>query len=212
MRLGLYGGSFDPIHYGHLRPVREARQALELDRVVYLPTAQPPHKDREMAPPEARYSMVELALLEEEGCFASAFEMRSDAAYTIDTLRHFRRCEPGVELFLIVGGDSFAALPAWREWRRILELAQIAVLERPGTTLFVEDLSAEDLAPELRDAIAAKRAHLVSNVVVHVSSTEVRRAVASAADNLTDLVPELVLDYIEKYRLYRGRTAQPSPT
>lgn len=208
MRLGLYGGSFDPIHYGHLRPVGEARRALGLDRVIYLPTARPPHKHREMAPPEARYSMVELALLKAEGCFASAFEMRSEAAYTVDTLRHFRHAEPDAELFLIVGSDSFAALPAWREWRLILELAQIAVLERPGTPLAAEDLSIEDLTPELRDAITARRAHLVSNVPVHVSSTEVRRAVAASAENLADLVPELVLDYIEKYRLYRGGAAR----
>jgi len=207
MRLGIYGGSFDPIHYGHLRPVRQAFAALELDRVIYLPTALPPHKDDEMAPPEARYSMVEMALLAEEGCYASPFEMRSVAAYTVDTLRHFRRRRPDAELFLILGSDSFAALPSWRQWRRILEIARIAVLERPGTTIV-----AADLAPELRDALAAERARLLSNLPVPISSTQVRRAVASRAVDLADLVPELVLQYIEKYRLYRGRTAPSSPT
>jgi nicotinate-nucleotide adenylyltransferase len=206
VRIGLYGGSFDPIHYGHLRPVREALRALELDRVVYLPTARPPHKQRRLAPPEARYTMVEMALLEEEGCYASAFEMRSTAAYTIDTLRHFQRTEPDGEIFLIVGGDSFAALPSWREWREILAAAQIAILERPGAAV-----AAADLAPPLRQALAAGRAHLVGNAPVAVSSTEVRRAIAAGAAGLADLVPALVLDYIEKYRLYRGGSAPPSP-
>jgi nicotinate-nucleotide adenylyltransferase len=212
MRIGLYGGSFDPIHYGHLRPVREALEVLELDRVEYLPTARPPHKRRDMAPPEARYAMVEMALLKEPRCYASAFEMRSTAAYTIDTLRHFRRRQPQAELFLLVGGDSFAALPSWKEWRGILETAQIGILERPGSGVAAVGPDAVELAPELRAALAEGRAHRVGNLPVDVSSTEVRRAVASGAASLAGLVPELVLDYIEKYRLYRGRSAPPSPT
>ncbi len=199
MRLGLYGGSFDPVHYGHLRPVREALAALELDRVIYLPTAQPPHKDRQMAPAPARYAMVEMALLREERCYASPFEMRPDAAYTIDTLRHFRDVEPAAELYLIVGADSFAALPSWREWRGILEITRLAVLERPGA-----ELDVATLVPELREALTSDRARRISNVPVHLSSTEVRHAIASGAEDLAGLMPPLVLDYVRKYGLYRG--------
>ena len=112
MKVGLFGGSFDPIHRGHLDPVRAAMRDLGLDRVIYLHTARPPHKPgRALAPALARYAMVELALLGEEGLYASAHELTLDRpAYTIETLEHFRRQMPAAELYLLIGGDSFADL------------------------------------------------------------------------------------------------------
>src|SRR5947208_4241718 len=102
MKVGLFGGSFDPIHRGHIEPVRKARRALGLDRVIYLPTARPPHKPGgALAPAPARYAMVELALLFEDGLCASAYELTADRpAYTIETLEHFRAELPDAELFL----------------------------------------------------------------------------------------------------------------
>ncbi len=199
MKIGLYGGSFDPIHYGHLRPVREARRALGLERVIYLPTARPPHKRRrEGAPALARYAMVELALLGEEGLFVSTLEMADRVSYTVDTLRHFRRREPGAQLFLILGSDAFAELDTWREWREILELAELAVLERPGDH---DRPAARGRAA--RYASRGARIHRVANAPVSVSSTEVRRRIAAREPGLRDLVPPLVLDYVAKYDLYR---------
>lgn len=196
MRLGLYGGSFDPIHHGHLRPVRRAREALELDRVVYLPTARPPHKTRAMTPVWARYAMVELALLHDPAMVVSTYEMRRDRpAYTVDTLERFRRREPGAELYLIVGSDSLHGLTGWRDWRRILELARIAVLTRPGW-------DAGELPAELRDALDPARLHRVRHEPLAISSTDLRRRLASSCD-ARELLPELVLDYIQKYDLYR---------
>ncbi len=205
MKLGLYGGSFNPIHWGHLRPLRRAREALGLDRLLYLPTAHPPHKRRyQFAPAWARYAMVELALLSEEGMFASAFEMQGEVAYTVDTLEHFRGRHPRARLFLVLGSDSFARLTAWREWRRILELAELAVLTRPG------EASAEgELAPELAAVLASGRARRIFNEPVAVSSTAVRRALATGLPETQDLVPPLVLDYIRKYGLYRSACRGP---
>ena len=205
MKIGLYGGSFDPIHYGHIRPVREARQALALDRVIYLPTARPPHKSRRGAPALARYAMVELALLEERDFAVSTFELGDDVTYTVDTLEHFSRRHPGARLFLILGSDSFARLESWREWRKILELAELAVLGRPGAP-------ADALPPRLA-AASGDRVHRVANAPVDASSTVIRRRIAAdpsvveapsgRRDDLRRLVPPLVLDYIAKYDLYR---------
>ena len=143
MRLGLFGGSFDPIHAGHVLPVREARQALGLDKILYLPTAHPPHKPRRlMAPPHARYAMVELALLGEEGLFASPYELTLDRpAYTVETLEHFRQQEPAADLHLLIGSDSFADLNHWVRWREIPGLARLVVLARPGWSLDDERLA-----------------------------------------------------------------------
>ena len=100
MKIGLFGGSFDPIHRGHVEPVREARRRLGLERVIYLPTATPPHKPRRaLAPALARFAMVELALLGEEGLYVSAHELTPERpAYTVETLEHFRRQMPEAEL------------------------------------------------------------------------------------------------------------------
>lgn len=196
MKIGLYGGSFDPIHFGHIRPAREAREALGLDRVIYLPTAKSPHKEDREAPALARYVMVELALLDEPKTRVSAFEMENRVTYTIETLEHFRRQEPRARLFLILGNDSFVRLDTWREWRRILQLAELAVLERAGD-------EGREPSPELRAALADARVHRVANAPVTVSSTGLRRRIATHSDDLSQLVPPLVLDYVRKYDLYR---------
>ena len=195
MRIGLYGGSFDPIHDGHIRPVREAREALGLDRVIYLPTARVPHKEGSAAPALARYVMVELALLGEPKTEVSGLEMEDRVTYTVETLEHFRRREPEAELFLILGSDSLARLDGWRRWRDILSLAELAVLERPG-----ED---REPSPELRSALKKARVHRVANAPVAVSSTAIRRRIATHPQDLRRHLPSLVLDYIAKYDLYR---------
>ncbi|HVT18057.1 MAG TPA: nicotinate (nicotinamide) nucleotide adenylyltransferase [Thermoanaerobaculia bacterium] len=201
MRVGLFGGSFDPIHRGHLEPVQEARRDLGLDRVIYLPTALPPHKPRRRhASPWARYAMVELALLAEEGLFASAFELTLDRpAYTIDTVEHFRRELPEAELHLLVGGDSFADLPQWFRWRDIVAAVHLAVLARPGW-----DLEGEAALPaELAELVRGGRVKLLCQPPVAVSSTLLRELLARGEPPPAGWLPDLVLDFIRKYDLYR---------
>jgi len=202
MKLGLFGGCFDPIHYGHIRPVQDARSALSLDRVLYLPTAVPPHKPgRQFAPPHARYVMVELALLDEPGLAVSPLELTPDRPfYTVDSLRHFRQQDPDAELYLLVGGDGFAELHTWKEWQEIFRLAHLVVLTRP-------DWHWSDfrhrVPAELADLADTERVHFIANDPVSVSATEIRQRLAAGEEVAGDAVPELVLRYIDKYSLYQ---------
>ena len=133
MKVGVFGGSFDPIHRGHVEPVEAARRALGLDRVLFLPTARPPHKpDRRFAPALARYAMAELALLEREGLEVSTLELTGERpAYTVETLERLQVESPGDELWLLVGSDSLAQLHTWRRFRDLLAGFPVAVLVRP---------------------------------------------------------------------------------
>jgi nicotinate-nucleotide adenylyltransferase len=200
MKLGLFGGSFDPIHRGHLEPVRAACTALGLDRVLFLPTAIPPHKPRRaQAPPYARFAMVELALLGEERLFASAHELTLDRpAYTVETLEHFRRALPGAELHLLIGGDSFADFHHWVRFREIPGLARVVVLARPGW-----DLASGALDPEVADLAQSDRVHLLDQPPVEVSSTQIRSLLNAGHPLPEGAVPEMVVRYIAKYDLYR---------
>jgi nicotinate-nucleotide adenylyltransferase len=200
MKLGLFGGSFDPIHLGHVLPVREARRALGLDRVLYLVTGKPPHKrGRALAPPHARYAMVEMALLGEEGLYASTYELASDRpAYTVETLEHFRRTEPAADLHLLIGGDSFADLHLWYRWREIPAAARLVVLTRPGW-----ELDAQALHPELAALAAPDRVVFLKQPPVDVSSTRLRELFARGEQPSAGQVPDLVVRYVQKYSLYR---------
>lgn len=200
MKLGLFGGSFDPIHRGHIEPVQAARKALGLDRVVYLPTAVPPHKPmRVLAPAHARYAMVEMALLEEEGLYASTFELTLERpAYTVETLEHFRETLPGADLHLLIGGDSYADLDHWVRWREIVEAARIVVLTRPGWSL--EEAS---LSPDLADLARSSTVTFLGQPPVDISSTRLREIFSRGGTPPPGTVPESVVRYVHKYDLYR---------
>ena len=202
MRLGLFGGGFDPIHLGHILPVEEAKQKLGLDRVIFLPTAVPPHKpDCEFAPAHARYSMVELALLERQGLYASPLELTPERpAYTVDSLEHFGRLHPEADLHLILGGDGFAQLTEWRRWRDLPSLAKLAVLVRPDWRM--EDLG-DSFDPALAELAASDRVHFVANRPVDVSATRIRALLGAGREIPEGVLPDLVLEYIRKYSLYR---------
>ncbi len=202
MKIGLYGGSFDPIHSGHIRPVLEAREECGLDRVIYLPTAVPPHKPgRQFASAHARFAMVELALLAEPGLFVSAFELTRDRpAYTIDSVEHFRERFPEAAPHLLIGGDSFAALTTWRRWRDLVEAARLVVLVRPGWEI---ERTKSELPPELAELVRSDRVIFVGNRPVEVSSTELRQGFARGELPPPGSMPPLVVDYVRKYSLYR---------
>lgn len=198
-RVGLYGGSFDPVHWGHVLPVESARQALALDRVLYLPTAEPPHKQgQRFAPASARFTMVELALLDRPALQVSDFEMRREASYTVETLEHFRAALPGDELFLLIGDDSWRDLASWRRYAELPALAEIVVMARPPE----EDLLA-GIDPVLRAAVETARVHFHTGPEIPLASRELRRAWASGEEPGPGQVPPLVLDYLRKYGLYR---------
>jgi nicotinate-nucleotide adenylyltransferase len=200
MKIGLFGGSFDPIHSGHILPVREARLALGLERVIYLPTAVPPHKPgRRLAPPYARYAMVELALLDEAGLYASPYELTLDRpAYTIDTIEHFQEELPAAEIHLLIGGDSFLDLPHWRRWRDIAAAARLVVFTRPGW-----DLDEASLPPDLVTLARSDRVHLLRQTPVDVSATRLRALLARGEPVPEGSMPSRVVQYVHKYLLYQ---------
>jgi nicotinate-nucleotide adenylyltransferase len=202
MKIGLFGGSFDPIHWGHIRPVLEAVDQVGLDRVLYLPTGRPPHKpDRRLAPALARYAMTELALLEHDRLWVSSHEL-SEAAptYTVDTVRHFAAAYPDDDLHLLIGADSFAELRTWVRFREILDLACLVVLSRPGVEM---DTAASSAMLSGEPGSIVPRVRLVANTPVEISSTEVRRLLARGERPPPGWVPEPVIDFALKYRLYR---------
>ncbi len=197
-KLGLFGGSFDPIHNGHIEPVRRAAADVGLDRVLFLPTARPPHKEGPRhASAWRRYAMVEMALLDDLSFEVSARELTlGKPAYTVETLEHFGALYPDADLYLLVGADSYNELDSWKRWWDIQELARIVVLARDGSETLREDLPAA-----LRDAPSDRTIWVQNNEVI-VSSTAIRASLA--AGERPDGVPAPVLDFCNKYGLYRG--------
>src|SRR5262245_678910 len=132
MRLGIFGGTFDPVHYGHLLLAESCREAQRLDAVWFLPAAVPPHKrDRELTPAEQRSEMLELAIAGHESFGGCRYEIeRGGVNYTVDTLAHLREEEPSRELFFLLGADSLRDLGTWREPQRICALATPIVVRR----------------------------------------------------------------------------------
>ena len=206
MRVGLFGGSFDPIHLGHVAAARAAQAALALDRVLFLPTAQPPHKpERRFAPALARWTMVELAILDEPAFFASDVELTPGRpAYAIETLERFRAAAPGDQHFLLIGADSLATFDGWKRWRELLAAAEIGVFARPG---YAWSEVEPGLDPELGTAIASAfgeaRLTWIDRVSHPASASEIRRRLAAREAVPEGWLDARVLAFTTKYDLYR---------
>lgn len=187
MRIGLFGGSFDPIHLGHLIAAAEAQRALGLDRVLFVVAARPPHKTP-VAPDWARYEMVLLATAGEEGFWPSRLELdRPGLSYTVDTLREARGLYPGDELFFITGADAYLDVLTWKEGHRLHELATLVAVARPGYPLERMPVPVVPLlVPE-----------------VGISSSEIRRRLKEG-QSVRFWVPRPVEVYLEKHGFYRS--------
>ncbi|UCE61703.1 MAG: nicotinate-nucleotide adenylyltransferase [Phycisphaerales bacterium] len=202
-RIALFGGSFDPIHNGHLIIARAIAEQLGLDKVVFLPSARPPHKSPDsLASPAHRASMVELAI-EGDALFEfSDFDLsREGPSYTIDTVDHFRRelCEKA-DLVWIIGADSIEELPTWREVDRLLDACRIVTAARASW----EKTDWGALCQTLGEArVSALRADIVRTPVIEISSTEIRDRLRAGLP-IRYLVPAEVRTYIEQHRLYRN--------
>ena len=201
MRLGLYGGSFDPIHYGHLLLAECCRETLRLDEVWLIPAAVPPHKQsRELAPAKHRVEMLELALASHEQIKVSRLELdRGGVSYTLETLTAVKQLHTTATLLLLMGADSLHDLPTWREPARICELAIPAVVRRGGSP--EPDFSV--LAPLVSAArLSEIRAAQVEMPLVELSSTDLRSR-AGEGRSLRFRTPRAVEKYIETHGLYR---------
>lgn len=205
MRLGIFGGSFNPVHYGHLLLAESAREQLALDEVWLIPAAVSPFKvGQEQAPAKARLEMLELALAGSEHLRASSLEIdRGGVSYTVETLAAIAGEHPGARLFLLMGADSLRDLPSWREPARICELATPAVVRRGGA----REPDFSGLANVVSsDRLAEIRAAQVQMPLIELSSTELR-ARAAAGQSLRYRTPRAVEKYIETHRLYQLPTA-----
>ena len=213
--LGILGGTFDPIHCGHLELARELYQALEFSAVRLVPAGDPPHRHIPVASANHRLAMVELAVAGNPGLEVDAREIhRQGPSYTVETLEELRAEEPARPLALIVGADAFLGLPAWHRWRELFGLAHLVVVARPGVAFDIAQVP--DLRTQwdrrrsedpraLREAPAG--AIVMQPVTAHdISATAIRAELArgpAGFDAVRSLLPPAVLAYIERNHLYR---------
>jgi nicotinate-nucleotide adenylyltransferase len=209
--IGIYGGTFDPIHYGHLRTALEVKEAVSLDELRFIPSQIPPHRDTPGATPEQRLAMLQAALQDgEPGFRIDTRELeRPGPSYMADTLASIRaeiRAEP---LGLIVGLDAFLGLARWHRWRELFELAHVLVMQRPGPAPeFPAELQAQFDTRATEDTAAlrecsAGRIHFVAVTQLDISATGVRSAIASGR-SARYLTPDPVLALINRLNLYRA--------
>lgn len=196
-RIGLFGGSFDPPHYAHLAAAAAARHDLALDEVWFVPAGRPPHKrQRGQSPPRVRLSLLQAALRGLEGFRAMSLEIeRRGPSYTVDTLEHLSERYPRREWWLVLGTDMLADLPSWRRPARLLELAGVAVVPRPGH------------ATRWPRGLARGRFQVIDAPALDLSSTDLRARIARGA-SIRFLAPEGVERLVARRGLYGARGAE----
>lgn len=197
MRVGVLGGTFDPIHIGHLVAAEEVRAQLRLDRVVFVPAGLPPHKLTEHVSSVAhRLAMVKLAIASNPYFTVSRVDIdRFGPCYTVDTIELLRDEWGGnIELYFILGSDSLADIVTWHQPERLIRLCRLAVMERPGYRVDVEEL--ERLLPGI-----TSRIHFINSPQLDISSTDIQKRVRQGLP-IKYQVPEAVEDYIYEHELY----------
>lgn len=208
--IGLLGGTFDPIHYGHLRPAHEVYRRLDLAALRLVPAATPPHRHPPVAGAAHRLCMVELAAAEFPGFAADDREIRRGGrSYTLLTLESLRAELGTTPLCLLVGSDAFAGLPSWHCWEQLFEFAHFVVMERPGAPLgrarafpWAMERISQDVA-ELGDAPAG-RIVFVPVTPLDISATRLREKIARGETPSADELPAAVWRYINEHHLYRS--------
>ena len=206
--IGIFGGTFDPIHYGHLRPALELAEALPLSEVRFIPARVPPHRPQPVASPEQRLAMVRAAVAEREDFRVDLRELeREGPSYMVDTLAGLRGELPDERLCLLLGMDAFLGLPGWHRWQELLDLAHVVVAHRPGWAPPAEGTLA-DLVAERRTTtprnLALQSAGLILLQPVtqlEISSTAIR-ALIGAGRSPRFLMPDAVARWIAEQDLY----------
>jgi len=193
-RYGIFGGTFDPVHLGHLIAAQAAGQSLKLDRIIFIPAGSPPHKRRRRVTEAGlRLRMVKLAIAGDRRFRVSDIELRSpQPSYTVATLKRLKQKHPGVEFYLLMGWDQAILLDTWRNPEEIFKLARVVLLGRPG-------YDPRDIPPRWRS-----RAISVEVPRVDISSSQIRRMVREGKD-IKYLVPEAVERFIRRQGLYNDR-------
>ncbi|WP_460773598.1 nicotinate-nucleotide adenylyltransferase [Microbacterium sp. GXF7504] len=190
-RVGVMGGTFDPIHHGHLVAASEVAASFDLDEVVFVPTGQPWHKET-VTPAEHRYLMTVIATASNPDFSVSRVDLdRDGTTYTIDTLRDLKAQRPDAELFFITGADAVAQILSWRDHDELWDLAHFVAVSRPGHTLSAV-------------GVPADRVSLLEIPALAISSTDCRERV-NEGKPVWYLVPDGVVQYIAKHHLYRSK-------
>lgn len=199
MRLGIFGGTFDPVHIGHLILAEACREACQLDEIWFVPAASPPHKQtRNVSSAKDRLQMLQFAIAGHSQFKISRMELDRDGpSYTVDTLAELADQDGHRELFLIIGGDSLADFPQWREPGRILELATVVAANRGRQALDISE-AAESLGP-----LARQRLQVVTMPAVDISASELRERVRQGR-SIRYQTPRPVELYIQQRGLYQG--------
>lgn len=221
-RVGVLGGTFDPVHLGHLSVARFVLEHLQLDEFLFIPAARPPHKlHSALSPFPVRLAMLRLALRESPEFQVSDLEgARQGPSYSVETLEELRgRYGAGVRLLFVIGLDAFLEVDTWKDFRRLPHLADLVVITRAAYPVEPVGAVVAKLG-DYRFATAAAcwngpgvsgKIYLLSMPPVEISSTMVRRAAAAGDDDWTELVPPPVAAYIAEHRLYRSRVTENGP-
>ena len=195
-RIALYGGTFDPVHIGHVEIARRVAKVFDIAKVVFIPAQMAPHKvGRPVTEPIHRYAMLALATQDDPQLVVSTFELDApDRRYTVDTVEHFQReLGDSSELFFIMGADSWSEITTWRDWERLLTMINHIVVTRPGYEASTPHVGA-----------VGERVVFTDAVMMDVSATNIRRLASEGRyDELDRLLPGPVLEYIRKYGIYR---------
>jgi nicotinate-nucleotide adenylyltransferase len=209
--LVILGGTFDPIHYGHLRAVEEVRQALKTAEVMLIPAGHPPHRKSPWAAAQHRLAMTRIAVAHHPRFAVSDLEVgREGPSYTVDTLRALRQERPDALLAMVIGMDAFLRFDTWRDWQQILELTHLIVTGRPGWP-------AAELPEALRQTLYQRRCDDINQLrqqpagfiffqtitALEISATSIRSLLANS-QSPRFLLPDEVLDYIESKGLYQS--------
>jgi nicotinate-nucleotide adenylyltransferase len=214
MKWGLFGGTFDPVHFGHLRAAQELITLLNLERVVFIPAAEPPHKtEREITPFEHRLQMVRLAIAgNDQFAFSDAEFQRQGKSYSIDTVRYFLDShDKSLELYFITGQDAFDAITAWYQWDKLLSLCHFAVMTRPG---YANKGLAHILPPDIADRYVYDEQNEIykdrqgcsvlfrKTTFLDISSSDIRERIREG-QSIRYLTPDNVIRYIASTGLYK---------
>jgi nicotinate-nucleotide adenylyltransferase len=206
--IGLFGGTFDPIHYGHLRTAFELWQSLKLAEVRFLPTGNPPHRERTLADALLRVAMVKAAVTGQTSFTVDDREVRrAGMSYTVDTLTELRQEYPQRPLCLLLGMDAFLGLPNWHRWRELFELAHVVVAHRPGWKAPTKGPLGEVMVDRGTGSVRELQARPGGRIYVHavtqleISSTELRQIIDAGRDPRY-LVPDAVRDIIRESGCY----------
>lgn len=210
MRIGILGGTFDPIHLGHINPALEVKQQLNLDQIWLMPNHIPPHKKTTVVSSHHRLEMVKLVCLQYPEFELCDIEIKRDTpSYSVTTLSLLTELYPDEEFFFIMGMDSFVQLPLWYQWKSLFNLCHIALCQRPGWTIDTHsEMTKELLFRQANTDYLTSNSHskhgrifCINSQLVDISSTEVRQRLAQNIDISTAL-PQTTIDYIRQHQLY----------